>query len=411
MTRIATGWLVYRLTHNAFLLGVVGFAGQIPGFFLAPFAGVWVDRWDRHRTLVVTQILSMLQSFALAVLALAHLINVGQIILLSLAQGLINAFDMPARQAFVVEMVEQREDLGSAIALNSSMVNAARLLGPSIAGVLIAVSNEGYCFLIDGISYIAVILSLLAMRFVPQPRPAVAHAVLHELRQGWRYVTTSAPIRAVLVLLAICSLAGMPYTVLMPVFADHVLHGGAEVLAAFLRAHDPGAVRLGVLMGATGVGALLGALTLALRSGVRGLGRLVALTCGGFGVSLIAFSLSRNFWLSTSLLIPVGFCLMLQMASSNTLIQTMVPDALRGRVMAVYSMMFMGMAPFGALLGGALADRLGAPLTVAAGAAASVAAAGLFARKLPAFHGETRKLIMAQAVAGEEPPQEADLSS
>ena len=208
MTRIATGWLVYRLTHSAFLLGIVGFSGQIPGFFLSPFAGVWIDRWDRRRVLVITQVLSMLQSFALAVLALGNVITVGEIIGLSLAQGLINAFDMPARQAFVVEMVEQRADLSSAIALNSSMVNMARLLGPSIAGVVIALSSEGYCFLIDGISYVAVIISLLVMRISPAPRRAAAKAVLHDLREGWSYVTHSVAIRSVLLLLALAGLAG-----------------------------------------------------------------------------------------------------------------------------------------------------------------------------------------------------------
>ena len=378
MTRIATGWLVYRLTHNAFLLGVVGFAGQIPGFFLAPFAGVWVDRWDRHRTLVVTQILSMLQSFALAVLALAHLINVGQIILLSLAQGLINAFDMPARQAFVVEMVEQREDLGSAIALNSSMVNAARLLGPSIAGVLIAVSNEGYCFLIDGISYIAVILSLLAMRFVPQPRPAVAHAVLHELRQGWRYVTTSAPIRAVLVLLAICSLAGMPYTVLMPVFAGKILHGGPHTL--------------GFLMGAAGVGALISAILLAARKSVLGLGRVVPLAAAIFGGGLIAVSFSHTLWISLLFMTVTGGGMMQQMAASNTILQTIVDDDKRGRVMSFYSMAFMGMTPFGSLIGGMIARRFGAPMALLAGGLTCLAGAAWFALQLPALRAAVRPI-------------------
>lgn len=251
MTRIATAWLVYRLTHSAFLLGIVGFAGQIPGFFLAPFAGVWIDRWDRHRTLVITQVLSMLQSLALAGLALGNVITISETIWLSLAQGLINAFDMPARQAFVVEMVEQRADLSSAIALNSSMVNIARLLGPSIAGMVIAMLSEGYCFLIDGISYVAVIVSLLAMRTAPASGPARSKAVLHDLAEGWHYVTRSAAIRSVLLLLALCGLAGMPYTVLMLIFAGSILHGGPHIL--------------GFLMAAAGVGALISAVFLAAR--------------------------------------------------------------------------------------------------------------------------------------------------
>src|ERR1019366_9118584 len=261
MTRIATAWLVYRLTHSALLLGIVGFSGQVPAFFLAPFAGVWVDRWDRHRTLVVTQIFSMLQSFALAFLALGRIITVHDIIWLSLAQGLINAFDMPTRQSFVVEMVERREDLSSAIALNSSMVNAARLIGPSIAGIVIAVSSEGYCFLVDGISYIAVVVSLLAMRITPAPRLTQPKAVLHDLREGWHYVTSFVPIRSVLLLLALSSLVAMPYSTLMPIFAGAVLHGGPHTL--------------GFLMGASGLGALISAALLASRKSVLGLGKVI----------------------------------------------------------------------------------------------------------------------------------------
>ncbi|HEY7389909.1 MAG TPA: MFS transporter, partial [Bryobacteraceae bacterium] len=259
MTRVATSWLVYRLTNSALLLGLASFAGQIPAFFLGPLAGVWVDRWDRHRTLVWTQILSMLQSFALAVLALAHIITIWEIILLALAQGLINAFDMPARQAFVIQMVERREDLGNAIALNSSMVNATRLIGPALAGVLIAAVGEGYCFLTDGVSYIAVIISLLLMQIRVQQARAGARRVMAELQEGWRYVASSVPIRSILLMLALSSLVGMPYTVLMPIFASKILHGNANTL--------------GFLMAATGVGALASAMLLAVRKSVLGLGR------------------------------------------------------------------------------------------------------------------------------------------
>jgi MFS family permease len=279
----------------------------------------------------------------------------------------------------------------NAIALNSSMFNGARVIGPAIAGILVAKIGEGWCFFANGISYIAVIAGLLMMR-IECPARSKSDSPLDDIIEGFHWASHTAPIRALLLLLGLVSLVGMPYTVLMPLFADRILHGGAK--------------GLGILMGFTGIGALLGALTLALRSGVRGLGRLVALTCAGFGVSLIAFSFSHYFWLSAVLLIPVGFCLMLQMACSNTLIQSMVPDALRGRVMAVYSMMFMGMAPFGALLGGALADRLGAPITVSTGAVASIVGAIVFARQLPAFRGEARQLIIAQAVAGGEPSEE-----
>jgi MFS family permease len=387
MTRIATSWLVYRLTGSAVLLGVVSFAGQIPAFLLGPFAGVWLDRWDRHRTLVVTQTLSMLQSFALAALALPHIITIWEIILLALAQGLINAFDMPARQSFVVQMVENREDLGNAIALNSSMVNAARLLGPALAGMVIAASNEGYCFLLDGISYMAVIASLLLMRIPPAPRHGQRRRVLEELGDGWRYVAGSVPIRSMLTMLALLSLVGMPYTVLMPIFASAILHGGPHTL--------------GFLMAATGVGALTGAVTLATRRSVIGLGRRIFVCAALFGSSLIAFSFSRVLWLSLILLAMAGFGMMQQMASSNTIVQTIVEDEKRGRVMSFYAMAFMGMAPFGSLLAGALAARVGAPATLAAGGAMVIAGSIWFARKLPAIRQVVRPIYVRLGILPE----------
>ena len=368
MTQIATSWLVYRLTGSALLLGVVGFAARIPAFVLGPFAGVWVDRWDRHRTLVVTQILSMAQSFALAGLALPGIITIREIIWLSVAQGIINAFDMPARQAFVIQMVEDREDLGNAIALNSSMVNAARLIGPSIAGVLIAISNEGYCFLIDGFSYLAVIVSLLAMRIAIASPKKTEKSVRHELKEGWKYVTHFVPIRSILLLLALVSLVGMQYTVLMPIFAAQVLHGGAHTL--------------GFLMGASGVGALAGAAFLATRKSVLGLGRLIPIAAVTFGVGLIALGLSHFLWLSLMLMLFVGCAMMIQMAASNTVVQTIVQDDKRGRVMSFYSMAFLGMAPFGSLLAGTLANRLGAPRTVIINGIVCIAGGSWFASQL-----------------------------
>src|SRR6202049_4307318 len=320
MTQIATSWLVYRLDGSAWLLGIVGFASRIPTFVLGPFAGVWVDRWNRHRTLVVTQILSMLQSFALAGLALAGIITIREVIWLGLAQGLINAFDMPARQAFVIQMVEDRADLGNAIALNSSMVNAARLLGPSIAGVVIAAVGEGYCFLIDGFSYLAVIASLLAMRMAPVQPKGAKKPIWHELKEGWSYVTHFVPIRSILLLLALVSLVGMQYTVLMPILAGQVLHGGPHTL--------------GFLMGASGVGALAGAMFLATRKNILGLGRMVPMAAAGFGTGLIAFGLSRFLWLSLVLMLFIGSTMMIQMAASNTILQTIVEDDKRGRVMS-----------------------------------------------------------------------------
>jgi MFS family permease len=387
MTQIATSWLVYRLTGSAWLLGIVGFASRIPTFFLAPFAGVWVDRWNRHRTLIVTQILSMLQSFALAGLALAGIITIREVIWLGLAQGVINAFDMPARQAFVIQMVEDRADLGNAIALNSSMVNAARLLGPSIAGVIIAAVGEGYCFLIDGFSYLAVIASLLAMRIAPIQQQTAQKPIWHELKEGWSYVTHFVPIRSILLLLALVSLVGMQYTVLMPIFAGQVLHGGAHTL--------------GFLMGASGVGALAGAMFLATRKNVLGLGRMVPLAAAGFGTGLIALGLSRSLWLSLALMLLVGGAMMIQMAASNTILQTIVEDDKRGRVMSFYSMAFLGMAPFGSLMAGALAHRIGAPRTVVISGIICIAGAGWFASQLSTIRELVRPIYRTLGIIPE----------
>lgn len=370
MTRIATSWLVYRLTGSALLLGVVGFAGQIPSFLLAPFAGVLVDRWNRHRLLVATQVLALIQSLALALLTLTGVIRIWHVIALSVFQGLINAFDMPARQAFVVEMVDRREDLANAIALNSSMVNAARLLGPSIGGVVIAAVGEGWCFMADAISYLAVIASLVAMTITPRmTRPTKDANIFQQLREGWTYATRFAPIRDVLLLLALVSLVGMPYTVLMPVFANDVLHGGPSTL--------------GWLMAASGVGALVGALLLAARKSVLGLGKYIPLTAAAFGAGLVAFSFTRVLWPSLVLMIVTGFGFMVQMAASNTVLQTIVDEDKRGRVMSFYTMAFMGTAPFGSLLAGSVADRIGAPHTLLFGGIGCVLGALWFATTLP----------------------------
>jgi MFS family permease len=381
MTRIATSWLVYRLTGSALLLGVVGFAGQIPSFLLAPFAGVLVDRWNRHRLLVATQVLAMLQSLALAVLALSGRINIHHVIWLSLFQGLINAFDMPARQAFVVEMVERREDLPNAIALNSSMVNAARLLGPSAGGVVIAAVGEGWCFMIDAVSYLAVIASLLLMKVTPRMTKPISEAkMLRQLAEGFRYAARFAPIRKVLTLLALVSLVGMPYTVLMPVFADEVLRGGPNTL--------------GLLMAASGVGALAGAMFLAARKSVLGLGTLIPLTAAAFGAGLIAFSFSRVLWLSLALMVVTGLGFMVQMAASNTVLQTIVDEDKRGRVMSFYTMAFMGTAPFGSLLAGSVADRIGAPHTLLFGGLGCIAGALWFALSLPKLRQDVRPIYV-----------------
>ena len=375
MTRVATSWLVYRLTGSALLLGTVGFCGQIPTFLLAPFAGVAVDRIDRRQVLVWTQAIAMLQSFAMAALTLTGHINVAWILWLSVAQGVVNAFDMPARQSFMIRMVDDRADLSNAIAINSSMVNMARLVGPSIAGMIIAATSEGWCFLVDGISYIAVILSLVAMRISGHPVRRATASALEELREGWSYVSTFVPIRTILLLFAVVSLMGMPFVVLMPIFAAQVLHGGAHTL--------------GFLMGAMGVGALVSALSLAARKSVRGLISLIPVSAVVFGLGLVGFGLSRNLWLSLVMVFLAGMGMMQGLAGSNTVIQTLVSEQMRGRVMSYYTVAFVGMAPFGSLLAGAMAHRLGAPLTVELSAAAVLAGAAWFFTQLP----RVRKIV------------------
>jgi MFS family permease len=375
LTRVATSWLVYRLTGSALVLGVVGFAGQIPTFFLAPVAGVWVDRWNRHRTLVVTQVLAMVQSALLAALAWSRP-SVAGIVALSVFQALINAFDMPARQAFVVQMVEDRADLPNAIALNSSMVNAARLLGPSLAGILIALFGEGWCFAIDAASYLAVIASLLAMRIEPRAAAPRTTRATAEMVEGLRYVAGHLSIRAVLLLLAIVSLMGMPYTVLMPIEATAVLHGQAHTL--------------GFLMAASGAGALAGALYLASRTSVLGLGRVIGVSAAMFGASLIGFALSHTLWLSLVLMVPTGMGMMVQMAASNTVVQMLVDEDKRGRVMSFFAMAFFGTVPFGSLLAGTLAQRIGAPRTIGLGGLVCLVGAALFFRALPELRRHAR---------------------
>ncbi len=391
MQSVAQAWLIYRLTGSAVLLGLVSFSGQIPVFLLAPFGGALADRMERRRILVATQTAAMVFTSLLAALTLFGAVREWHVFVVAALLGVANAFDIPARQAFVVDMVG-KEDLVNAIALNSSMFNGARIIGPAIAGVLITAVGEGWCFFANAVSYTAVIAGLLLMKVTVSARPRVAGSAFEKIREGFVFVGRTGPVRALMLLLGLVSLMGMPYAVLMPIFADRILHGGPR--------------GLGILMGASGLGALSGAVALATRKGIQGLGRWVAFASAGFGAGLIMFSMSRSFWLSAALLVPTGFSMMVQMASSNTLIQSMVPDELRGRVMAVYSMMFMGMAPLGALLAGTLAGRLGAPLTVAVGGAACIVGASLFWLRLPMLRGEARQLIIAQQMSGGSPPDE-----
>ena len=384
----ATSWLVYRLTGSAMALGIVGFAGQIPGFVMGPFAGAFLDRWDRHRVLVVTQSMSMLQSFTLALLTFTGHIDVPSIVVLNAIQGIVNAFDMPARQAFVPTMITDREDLANAIAMNSSMFNAARLIGPSIAGFVIATAGEAWCFLADGFSYFAVILALLSMKDVRKPNHPASHVgIIEHLLEGWRYVAGFRPIRSLMLQLAWLCLVAMPFSVLMPVFADRILGGGPHTL--------------GFLMAASGLGAMSGALWLSSRRSVAGLGRVIMVNTIVFGTGLVGFALSRWLWLSLIFMIITGFGMMVQMASTNTVIQTIVDDEKRGRVMSFYTMSFLGTAPFGSLLAGWLSTRIGAPQTVLLSGGLCIATAGWFARELPAIRLVVRPIYVRMGILPE----------
>ena len=379
MTNIATSWLVYRLTGSALLLGVIGFSGQLPTFLVLPFAGTYVDRANRHRLLIGTQIFSMAQSFALAGLTLSGQITIPWLLVLSAFQGVVNAFDMPCRQAFVVQMIDKKEDLGNAIALNSSMFNAARIVGPAIAGALIAVVGEGWCFFVDGVSYLAVIAALMAMTITAhQPRRRPRTSGLTELREGLSYSLKSQPIRSLIGLIALFGLMGIPYVVLMPVFAAEILHGGPHTL--------------GYLMTAAGAGALTGGLWLASRRSVLGLGRIISLAATAFGAGLVAFSFSRQLWLSLVCLTIGGCGFMVQMAGSNTILQTIVDDDKRGRVMSLFVMAFIGTAPFGSLLAGSVSHEIGVPHTLLISGISCIAGAFWFYRQLPEIRNAVRPI-------------------
>jgi MFS family permease len=365
--RLALPWLVYHLTNSVVLLGLVGFCGQIPTFLLASFAGVLTDRWNRYYILIATQVLAMIQALVLALLFYTGSIQMWQVILLSIILGCINAFDVPARQSLLVQMVDEKKDLGNAIALNSTMVNGARLLGPSVAGVLIALTGEGACFLINGLSYIVVIISLLNMKIKPRKTDKINKNVFKELKEGFTYTFGFAPIKYIILLLALVSLMGMPYTVLMPVFAKEIFHSGAHTF--------------GFLMGASGFGALAGAIYLASRKNIAGLETIIPLSACLFGVSLILFATSRILILSLVLMVFTGLGMMLQMASSNTILQSIVDDDKRGRVMSFHTMAFMGMVPFGSLMAGGLAKTVGAPNTLIIGGAACIVGAAIFSSK------------------------------
>jgi len=387
MQVIAISWLVYDLTHSALLLGLVGFFSQIPTFFLTPFSGVFIDRWNRHRILVATQTLSMIQAFILAFLTLTGKISIWHIVLLSLGLGLVNAFDMPARQAFVVEMVEKRSDLANAIALNSSMVNSARLIGPAVAGILVAIVGEGFCFLINGISFMSVIAVLLAMKIKKIPKNKYSNNIAKDIKEGFRYAFGFVPIRSILLFLGLISLIGMPYTVLMPIFAKDILQGGPNFL--------------GFLMASSGIGALVGGIYLASRRTVLGLGKILTAATGIFGLSLIIFSVSKNLWLSLSMMLISGFGMIIHIASTNTILQTITEDDKRGRVMSFFTMAFMGMSPFGNLMAGTLANSIGASNTVLISGGICILGTIIFLIKLPSIRKIIRPIYIKKGIISE----------
>ena len=385
--RIAQSWLVYRLTDSVFLLGLVGFSTQIPTFLAAPLAGVIVDQRNRYHILIVTQILAMIQALILAVLVVTDSVQVWQIIVLGVILGLINAFDMPSRQSLLIEMIERREDLSNAIALNSTMVNGARLIGPTIAGLVIGAVGEGICFFLNAASFFAVILALLAMRLKPETLKKRKAKMLTDFKEGFKYAFGFPPIRAILLLMALVSIMGMPYAVLMPVFARDVLHGGPHTL--------------GFLMASVGIGALAGALYLASRKTVVGLGKVITFSAAAFGGGLVLFSLSRHMWLSMALLFFTGMGMMMQMASSNTVLQTIVDDDKRGRVMSFYAMSFFGMAPLGSLLAGSLGSRIGTPTTVMIGGICCIIGAAFFLHRLPSLRALVRPIYIKKGILPE----------
>jgi MFS family permease len=383
MDTVAESWLVYRLSHSALLLGLAAFASQIPVFVFGPLGGVLADRHDRRKILLWTQTLSGVLAMVLAILTLTHAVTIWQVIALAAGLGLVNAVDMPTRQAFVVDLVE-RKDLMNAIALNSSMFNAARVVGPAVAGLLVAGVGEGWCFFANALSYIAVIIGLAMIRSRQRTGHGSGTSAVHQLKEAFRFVVREKPILVLLLLLAVVSLAGMAYSVLMPIFADEILNGGPR--------------GLGLLMGSAGVGALGGAVTLAMKREIDGLGRWITLGATGFGAALIVFGQSRLLWLSFVVMLVAGYAMMVQMSSLNTVIQSMVPDRLRGRIMAIYTATFMGMAPLGALLSGTLAHRIGAPLTVGLGGAICMLAGVGFGLVRPILRPDARRLLVAQQV-------------
>src|SRR3989339_167361 len=387
MQNIALSWLVYRLTGSALLLGIVGFAGQIPLSIISPFAGVVIDRSNKHKIILLTQVLSMLQAILLALLFFSGTLSIQLIIFLSAFLGLINAFDMTARQAFVSEIVENKHDLGNAIALNSSLVHVARLIGPSLAGIIIAAWGEGFCFLINAVSYLAVLFSLLMMRIIPKKKKPSANLLL-ELKEGLAYAARSHPIRSLLLFMALMSTIGMSYTIIMPVFAKEVLRGGPQLL--------------GFLMGITGLGAVIGSIYLASRKSAVGLDRIIGLAAVGMGIGLFFLAFAKTLLLSSVLIVLIGFAMMVLMSSGNTILQMIVDEDKRGRIMSLFITAFMGTAPLGSLLAGLIAGRFGVPVTFFASGLICLVGSAVFFLSFPKLAVEIKTIYKKLGILMEE---------
>lgn len=378
MQQVALSWLLYRLTGSSLWLGLIGFASQLPMLLLGPFAGVAADRWRRHRALVVTQSLAMAQAILLLLVTRSHDPPVLVLLGLGVLLGTINAFDMPIRQAFLSEIVTERGHLGNAIALNSSVVNGARLVGPSLAGMIIAAWGESACFLLNALSYVAVLAALFAMHPLPLRKQSAVASVGRHLLEGMGYAFGFPPIRALIIMTAVISVLATPLSVLMPVFAKVHFQGDAATQ--------------GLLMGAMGAGAVVGAMYLASRQSVVGLGLVITWTAACFGLGLIGFSLVNSLPLALAALAVVGFCMMLHLSACNTLLQTLVDEDKRGRVMSFFSMAFLGTAPLGALLAGSLAEQIGAPATVRCAGGVALVAATALATQLSRLRRLTRPI-------------------
>jgi MFS family permease len=388
MQQMALSWLVYRLTNSAYMLGVIGFATMAPSILLTPIAGMVADRTNRHRLVIITQILAMIQAGLLAAITLGGHPQIWQLLALGTFMGIISAFDLPTRQTFLIDMLDDKEEMGNAIAMGSSIMTVTRLIGPAMAGVCIAAVGEGICFLANSVSYVPVIVALCFVKAHQRQMPPSTLSPFGQIKEGFVYAFGFRPLRALILMMALISLFAMPFTVLMPAFAKDVFHGNASTL--------------GILTTASGIGSLFGAIFLASRKGVLGLGKWIGISCAIFGVGLIIFGLSHSIILSSVMLAVVGFGSMVQMAASNTLVQTIVEEDKRGRVMSIFMMAFMGLAPFGSMAAGALANVIGVGNTVTISGVVCIVIAVIFRMRLQVIREDVRPIYVERGILSAE---------